>query len=1006
MAVTFANSVAIQPKQGIEVAVASIAGGPFDNVDALVSGGGGGIQLQFRLYATVGTLRTLVAQSNYGGPPGSTPLQGTILEWSSLGKPVTNPVHAGGTQYDLVVYGQNGDGPTVLATLAGSSAYDVSSATSVTVAFPALYASTTITTNSGYSEFADVGVNQSGLAACAFDLFASCGAGSVEALVQSQTVAGSDGLTSILREISLPVSTTYRLAVRNTGTVGSGNVTASLATYTTVASGSGGGGSQIIVADQATASALTGLADGTCVFTLTQRAIWTFEKNSTLPLDTGRCLASASGGRLLRTTYSDPIWRYQITDVYVDPTNASGVANDENQAFFGSPQVGVARQPLLTWSEFYLRTRSSNLWTSGDAVNGLWNIHVLSDIDIFASPQTKQISSIDFLADVDTFPFIEGTQTAIYVNTTLDNPGGFIAQNPASPTPGGTACQIKVTAQVWAPYVGYKVLFPGTGAVATLLKDLGGGVARISQPVLLDTTPAAGNTGPTATNPADGDVVQIVIDTFINPGFWRSRFSGTSSNMSGLFATSNVSIYLDSQSTLWTVDNAGSQAAFGIVGFYGVATQRVILHGANVIWNGCQFTGGYQSIYGEIGGAIWGCGMVPLDNRNHIFLSGKADHAANRGVLDYDTYLQNCGVIAMGPLQLGRFSVWDAIITGDNSNGDAVSIGQGINERVPSNTSFTASGVGIVWGSGSIGFGVHLQSNSTLSYEVTPNITGTEGDFAVGDGGVGVAWDPVLLAYTTNRYCTWPNLAALVAVGGFSGNAHNLQQNAHVVPSTYGLPGPTPSNDWDASQLLLVDGAPVSTWSDRIASVAVTQATPAKQPTFHLSDVSYNHHSSVSFLAASSQYLASALGALALVQPYTFFIVGNDDGVAGTGEVYISQQASTRYYDQNGVGTYDLADGATLNDPTAASANPSVIALVCNGATSRIYHSAKTPTATGDAGVTNWTDMVFGIFSDLASDPLNGKLARVLVYDGALDEPTIQAILHVLGWTYGIAIGA
>lgn len=770
--------------------------------------------------------------------------------------------------------------------------------------------------------------------------------------------------------------------------------------------GGGSGTGEIIVPNQAAASALTGLVDGQTVFTLAQRAQWRFVAGSTLAASTGQVITSSSGGRLIRTQYSDPLWRWKVTDVYVDPSNVTGIASDENQAFFGAPQVGAARQPLLTWREFYLRTGNGHLWTSGDPVNGLWNIHVLSDIDIFATPQTEQISILDFLADVDTFPFIQGTQTAIYVNTTLDNPGGFTPQTPASPTPGGTACEILVSAQVWAPYVGYKVLFPDTGAVATLLKDLGGGRARISQPVILDTTPAAGNAGPTAVNPAAGDAVQVVIDTQINPGFWRSRFTGTSSNLSGLFAVADVNIYIDSQSTLWTVDNAGSQAAFGIVGFYGVATERVILHGANVIWNGCQFRGGYQSIYGEIGGAVWGCGMVPLDNRNHIFLSGKADHAANRGVLDYSTYLQNCGVIAMGPLQLGLFSVWDAIVTSDNSNGDAVSIGQQVNERVPSDTSFTASGVGIVWGSGSAGFGVHLQANSTLSYEVLPNVAGVEGDFAVGDGSVARAWDDVAGAYTTNRACTWANLGALISAGGFDGNAHNLQQNAHVVPATNTLPGPPAAYDWNASELLLSDGSPVATWADRVASVAVTNVVIGTQPTFHLSDVLYNGASSVAFLSSAKQYLASALGALTLAQPYTFVIVGNDDGAASVGEVFISQLGSARYYDQNGGGAYDFLDGVLLTDPTTPTAAPSIIVLVCDGAGSRIYHSAKTPTVTGNAGADAWPDMVFGIFNDLTSDPLNGKLARVLAYDGALDDATVGAILEVLGKTYGITIGA
>ena len=244
MAVTFANSSTVQPLQGTEVAVATIVGGPFDNVDAFVSGGGGSIQLQFRLYVTVGTLRSLVAEASYGGPPNSASGQGTVLRWSSLGKPIANPVTAGGTQYDLVVYALNGNGPIVLATLAGVNTSDTATAgsTSATVAFPAIYGSTTITSNAGYAHAADVGVSQSSLPACAFDLFASCGGGSVEALVAFQNISGGNGITAIMRQVVLPAATTYRLAIRNLGIVGPATVTASLSTY----SGGSGGGSVVL----------------------------------------------------------------------------------------------------------------------------------------------------------------------------------------------------------------------------------------------------------------------------------------------------------------------------------------------------------------------------------------------------------------------------------------------------------------------------------------------------------------------------------------------------------------------------------------------------------------------------------------------------------------------------------------------------------------------------------------------------------------------------------------
>ncbi len=234
---TFANSGNVQPQQGGEVVCASITGGPYDVLSAYVSGGSVGTQLEFRIYATVGTQRNLVAQGGYNGPvspPGGGAPVGTLIRWNANNDP---SVFAGGTQYDLVVYGVNGGGAPIQATLAGATLASalVDSNQNAVVAFPAQFASTTVVTGTGYAQYADVGVNQSGIAACAVDLYASCGAGSVEAFLKSVPLGGNDGITTPILAYELPAATSIRVVIRNTGTVGSGNVGASLSLYTETA---------------------------------------------------------------------------------------------------------------------------------------------------------------------------------------------------------------------------------------------------------------------------------------------------------------------------------------------------------------------------------------------------------------------------------------------------------------------------------------------------------------------------------------------------------------------------------------------------------------------------------------------------------------------------------------------------------------------------------------------------------------------------------------------------
>lgn len=239
--VTFANSGAVQPLAGGEVPLCSIAGGPYAAVDAYVSGGTTGAGLVLRLYATVGTLRTLVATAAYGGPPVGAASRGSLLEWVVVEQPDADfPVVAGGTQYDLVAFLPAGAiSAAVQATLAGSNSLDTPQGSSGTAALPSNYGSATIATNVGRAALADVGVDQSSaVPTVALDVLASCGAGSVECLVASRNVSGADGKSDPMRQIPLPVATQYRLAVRNVdGSALSGNLTASLATYTNEGSG-------------------------------------------------------------------------------------------------------------------------------------------------------------------------------------------------------------------------------------------------------------------------------------------------------------------------------------------------------------------------------------------------------------------------------------------------------------------------------------------------------------------------------------------------------------------------------------------------------------------------------------------------------------------------------------------------------------------------------------------------------------------------------------------------
>src|SRR5271156_3051750 len=113
MAVT-ANTGTITPIVGLEQDVATIAGGPFDNVSVYIVGGtgGGGGALEFALYATVGGFRTRVAQKKIMGD--KVP---SIIDWDtglgplslgSGGAGQTDNLDVGGTNYTGTVIDLSG----------------------------------------------------------------------------------------------------------------------------------------------------------------------------------------------------------------------------------------------------------------------------------------------------------------------------------------------------------------------------------------------------------------------------------------------------------------------------------------------------------------------------------------------------------------------------------------------------------------------------------------------------------------------------------------------------------------------------------------------------------------------------------------------------------------------------------------------------------------------------------------------------------------------------------
>jgi hypothetical protein len=209
--------------------------------------------------------------------------------------------------------------------------------------------------------------------------------------------------------------------------------------------------------------------------------------------------------------------------------------------------------------------------------------------------------------------------------------------------------------------------------------------------------------------------------------------------------------------------------------------------------------------------------------------------------------------------------------------------------------------------------------------------------------------------------------------------------------------------------ITLGTGLGVSAWVDQSGTGDVKknllQATAIKQPTFIPVTASYNFKPTLSFPSASAQYVQSVAWSAALVQPATAVIVGNCtqdttrvlfDGIDGTNR--LDQFVTPGFWNVSSNG------GATeISVATATAGSPSVFVGIYNGASSKAYKSAQTPSS-GSVGANGLAGLTIGAAFD-GTVPMLGNAAEMIIYNRVLSQSEVNQILAYGGSRYSIAIG-
>ena len=193
----------------------------------------------------------------------------------------------------------------------------------------------------------------------------------------------------------------------------------------------------------------------------------------------------------------------------------------------------------------------------------------------------------------------------------------------------------------------------------------------------------------------------------------------------------------------------------------------------------------------------------------------------------------------------------------------------------------------------------------------------------------------------------------------------------------------------------------------------LVQAAGGRQPLWQASDAELNGQQSMLLDAARGDKLHSTTFAAPFTVPTTWFAVGHLRTYnAAVNSCVMAQDISgggdgpNIYFDKTS-GTIRAWSGTALVGPVVAADTAFVVVAVLNGASSKLYFSALTPT-TGTTGSTAVGDQ-FIIGSHPAFDgawPFDGSIVEAGMFDGALSQANAELILNWGGALAGVSIGA
>lgn len=496
-----------------------------------------------------------------------------------------------------------------------------------------------------------------------------------------------------------------------------------------------------------------GVNEGEECWVATLRTYWYFASNApSLVVDGITVQNTAVGGnsRWIRSQFSHEIWRVGHDTWHIN----SVTGNDENEGSTGITALKTPEELARRWGDGpVIQTTDPNLC-----------INLFIDSDITAPNQLV----LRPIFGPDTALRIFGGVTPVRTGIVT----GYASQVPGTNTPA----QLDDAAFVGAWELGERLRItspgPSFNATCQIQNDLGGGSCNVSIPAYADESTFT--TVPTALLPLVGDSYAVehlrkipIGFTKLQPSEWPSGFvpiidfvdcnllpvtapPGYFQNLN--FVEGEGTPYMEFVLYQCTIDLSCSMRGVVAVNSFFRVPQIELRQSAQIN-----------------GGGAW----VPAASPAYIYYSANDVYSS----IDYNFQSWGLAFVATSQGSMASFAVFNASASIFNPGGHAVRIGNPGVYGPPTKFRFR----GLLWGSGSLGVGLHVSATSSVEVDSTPTVTG-----GVGDGSIYLpvntrAWDEAIGAYTAPIAFSWAAFDIAVALGGFGGNAHNLFADSHLI---------------------------------------------------------------------------------------------------------------------------------------------------------------------------------------------------------------------------------